>query len=117
MALSGFFIVAAGTGINAVHAVQKQSDPFPTIIGGVIFGTVCVALDTITDSKIGTMMAALFLLSSFLRNGVTIIDTVNSLINSPSASAPATPGTSGASGFTSSAATGGGTGGSSSGSF
>lgn len=81
--LTGFFIVAAGTGINAAHAVQKQSDPFPTLMGGVIFGTLCVALDTVTDSKIGTMIAALFLLSSFLRNGVTLIDTANLLINAP----------------------------------
>lgn len=113
-------IVAGGTAINTVSAVQKSKDPFPTIIGGIAFGTICVGINALTKSSVGTLLAVLFLLSSFLTNGVKFLETLEAVINSPEPGSPGASGTfgsGGGSGFTSPPKAGSGVGGSSSGSF
>lgn len=80
-AVGAFTTVAVGTAINATSTVAKGKDPFPVLMAGVAFGTVCVGLDSITGSSIGTAFGAVFLLGSFLTNGVRMIETVNAVIN------------------------------------
>lgn len=81
-ALGAFTTVAVGTGINATSAVVHGKDPFSTLAAGVVLATVCVGINSATGSNIGTAFAALFLLGSFLTNGVTTITTVDRFINS-----------------------------------
>lgn len=78
---SAFIVVSIGTGINAVNAIQTGKDVVPVLVGGAVLGTACVALNE-TGYKIGTMLAILFLLSSFLTNGVRMIDTLNAVVSS-----------------------------------
>lgn len=81
-AVGALTLVAVGTGINAAHTVAKRHDPFPVLAAGVILGTVCVGLDSATGSRVGTGLAALFLLASFLTNGVNTVTMVNKFIDS-----------------------------------
>lgn len=80
--VGAFTLVAVGTGINTAATIAKGRDPFPTLMAGTVLGTICVGLDSATGSNIGTAFGALFLLGSFLTNGVNTIDTVTSLIES-----------------------------------
>jgi hypothetical protein len=81
-AVGAFTVVAAGTGINTIHAVTKGKDPFPTLAAGVVLGTICVGLNAATGSNIGSAFGALFLLGSFLTNGVETINVIDAFINS-----------------------------------
>ena len=81
-AVGAFTLVSVGVGINAATAVTKRKDPFPTLAAGVVLGTVCVAVDTATGTNLGTMLAALFLLTSFLSNGVSTVTMIERFINS-----------------------------------
>lgn len=80
--VGAFTAILVGTGINATHAVSKGKDPFPTLAAGVVLGTVCVGINAASGTDVGTAFAALFLLGSFLTNGVTTIDAVNAFIQS-----------------------------------
>lgn len=74
-------MVAFGTAINTAAAIQQDRDTFPTLLAGAVYGITCSFLDTLTGSNIGTALAALFLLSSFLIHGegfVTILNAVSS---------------------------------------
>lgn len=73
-------IVAAGVGINIVSAIQRGKDISSTLWAGCAFAVICVTLNTFTKNNIGTGLALLFLLTSFLTNGVRIFDTTNKLI-------------------------------------
>ena len=73
-------IVAAGVAINAVSAIQRGKDITSTLWAGCAFAVICVTLNTFTKNNIGTGLALLFLLSSFLMNGTRIFDTTNKLI-------------------------------------
>ena len=73
-------IVAAGVAINAISAIQRGKDITSTLWAGCAFAVICVALNTFTKNNIGTLLALLFLLSSFLMNGTRIFDTTNKLI-------------------------------------
>ena len=73
-------IVAAGVAINVVSAIQRGKDITSTLWAGCAFAVICVALNTFTKNNIGTLLALLFLLSSFLMNGTRIFDTTNKLI-------------------------------------
>lgn len=75
-------IVAAGTAINALSAIQRGKSPTSTLFGGGAFALVCVAINTATPQKLGTAIALVFLLSSFLSNGVRLIDSVTSALSS-----------------------------------
>ncbi len=77
-----FLLVAAGTGINAARGLQKGHNPFPTLLAGIAFGAICVALNDLNSARLGTMFAALFLFGSVLTNGVAIIDSVNVALKS-----------------------------------
>jgi len=78
-------LILAGAGVNAAHTIQAGKDPFPGLMGGAVFGTIAVGINTVTKTRIGTMMGALFLLSSFLFHGVQLIDIANGVISSPKA--------------------------------
>lgn len=117
MSIGSFAIVAVGTGINLTKTIQEGRDPFPVIIGGVLFGVACSAMDDLSGKSLGKAMALVFLLSSFILNGTRLIDGLESVMKSPKPpTAPATLGSSGGSGLRN-AAPGSGAGGSSSGSF
>ena len=73
-------VVAAGVAINAVSAIQRGKDITSTLWAGCAFAVICVALNTFTKNNIGTALALVFLLSSFLMNGTRIFDTTNKLI-------------------------------------
>lgn len=77
---TAFIVVGAGTGINTVRQLQRGHNAFPTIIAGVAFGTICVALNDTTGADFGTMLAIIFLLTSFLTNGVTFLDTLTKVV-------------------------------------
>lgn len=79
---AAFFVVMAGAGINSVNAIQKGESPARTIYAGLAFGTVCVGINTLAEENFGTMLAIVFLLSSFLRNGVRVLDTASNAIDS-----------------------------------
>lgn len=81
-AIGAFTLVAAGTGMNATAVVSKGRDPMGTIMAGTVLGVICVGLDSATDSTVGTAFAALFVLGSFLTNGVSTIELVNRFIQS-----------------------------------
>ena len=79
---SAFLIVMAGAGINSARHLQKGEEAFSTILAGAVFGTVCVAINNTTKSDLGTGLGILFLLSSFLTNGVAFMDTLTSVLDS-----------------------------------
>lgn len=79
---SAFFVVMVGTGINMLAAVQRGKDYKSTLFAGLAFGTICVGINTGTAQNAGTGLALVFLLSSFLRNGVRLVDTTASAIDS-----------------------------------
>ena len=78
---SAFLIVAAGTAINASRNIQKGHNAFPTILGGIAFGTLCVGINDVTKSETGNMLAVIFLLSSFLTNGVAFLDSIVAILD------------------------------------
>ena len=69
-------IVALGVGMNAVRAIQKERSPFSIILGGIVFGAICVAINDLSRVRIGTLLAGVFLLSSTLVSGVPMIDSL-----------------------------------------
>ena len=71
-----FLIVALGAGMNAVRAIQKNRSPFSIILGAVVFGAICVAINDLSKARIGTLLAGVFLLSSTLVSGVPMIDSL-----------------------------------------
>ena len=79
---SAFFIVMAGTGMNMLAAIQNGKDYKTSLFGGLAFGVICVGINTATEQNAGTGLALVFLLSSFLRNGVNVLDTTASAIDS-----------------------------------
>lgn len=79
---TAFLLVSVGTTMNAVRVTQKGASPFPVILAGLLFGTVCVGLNDISQKSIGTMLAGVFLLSSTLVSGVPLIDSVADLAES-----------------------------------
>ena len=79
---TAFLLVAAGTSMNAVRGIQRGKSPFGTILGGLLFGTICVALNDLGKANIGTLLAGLFLLSSTLVSGVPLIDSIADAANS-----------------------------------
>ena len=79
---TAFLLVAAGASMNAARAMQRGRSPMSTLLGGVVFGTICVALNDLTAKEIGTMLAGVFLLSSALASGVPLIDSLAKVANS-----------------------------------
>lgn len=77
---NAFLLVAAGTTVNAVRQMQRGHNAVPTFLGGAAFGVVCVLVNDLSKSSVGTMLAALFLFSSMLTNGVALLDSVNEAI-------------------------------------
>lgn len=124
MSVGSFLIVAAGTGINLIHTVQKGNDPFPVMLGGAALGVACSAIDDVSKGQVGKAIALTFFLGSFITNGTGFLDVLNDAVSSPRpptvpgtvTTSPASPGSSGGSGL-SNTAPGSGAGGSGSGSF
>lgn len=77
---TAFLLVAAGSGMNAAAAVQNGHTPFPTILGGIVFGAICVAINDVGGGGLGTMLAAIFLLGSALTSGVRFIDSLTTAV-------------------------------------
>lgn len=77
---TAFIIVGAGTGINATRQIQKGNQPFVTVLGGIVFGTICVAVNDVTSSDLGTMLAMIYLLTSVLTNGVSFMNTLTNVV-------------------------------------
>lgn len=73
---NAFLLVAAGSGMNAVRAIQRGKSPFPIILGGILFGVICVGINDLSKVNLGSLMAGLFLLSSALVSGVPLIDSI-----------------------------------------
>lgn len=74
-------IIAAGTAINALTVMQKGKPVTSTLFGGGAFALACVAINAATPQNLGTAMALVFLLSSFLTNGVRLIDSIITAIS------------------------------------
>ena len=81
-AFTAAIVVGAGTGINAVRQVQRNKEPFGTILAGLVFAAICVAINDASKSNLGTALAMVFLLSSILTNGVKFLDTLNKVVES-----------------------------------
>lgn len=79
---SAFFIVILGASMNAFVASGRGGNAATIMAGGAAFGIACVAINEGTKSDAGTMFAALFLLSSFLTNGVKIVNAANAIVKS-----------------------------------
>jgi len=79
---TAFLLVATGCGMNAARAVQRGRSPMTILLGGIVFGTICVGLNDLSGKEIGTVLAGLFLLSSTLTAGVPLIDSFADVANS-----------------------------------
>ena len=73
---NAFLLVAAGTGMNAVRTIQRGKPAFGVVLGGLLFGVICVGINDVSKANLGTLLAALFLLSSSLVSGVPLIDSI-----------------------------------------
>ena len=79
---TAFLLVAAGCTMNALRVMQRGKSPMSTLLGGIVFGTICVGIDDLSDKHFGTMLAGIFLLSSALSSGVPLIDSLAEAANS-----------------------------------
>ncbi len=79
---TAFLLVIVGASMNAVRAVQKGKQPWSIILGGIVFGVVCVGVNDLSGKRLGTMLAAIFLLSSTLISGVAIMDSLTAVTQS-----------------------------------
>lgn len=77
---NAFLVVGAGAGINAIRQVQRNQNAVPTMLAGAGFGVICVLINDLSKTSFGTMLAAVFLLSSFFINGVALLDSINQAI-------------------------------------
>lgn len=79
---TAFLLVATGAGMNAVRAMQKGKSPFGILLGGIVFGAICVGINDISRQNVGTLLAGLFLLSSTLTSGVPFIESLGKVTDS-----------------------------------
>lgn len=79
---NAFLLVAAGVTMNAVRGMQRGKSPFGTILAGILFGAICVGINDLSRKDFGTMLAAIFLLSSALVSGVPLIDSLAAVAES-----------------------------------
>lgn len=80
--MSALVVAGTATAINVAYAVGQKKDPFPRALAGITLAVLCVAIDSGTNTKLGTYFALLFLLASFLYSGVWLVDTVDNVIQS-----------------------------------
>lgn len=81
-AFTAFLLVATGASMNAVRAIQKGKSPFGILLGGIVFGAICVGLNDISRQNVGTLLAGLFLLTSTLTSGVPLIESLAKVTDS-----------------------------------
>jgi hypothetical protein len=79
-------IVGTGVAINAAYTLEQKGDPFPVMLGGGLFTGACLAIGGI-NARLGTVVAALFLLGSALYHGTVVLGMVSAAANSPAATA------------------------------
>ena len=77
-----FLLVMAGASMNALNAVRRDKPAFSILLAGIVFGTICVALNDLSKQNFGTLMAGVFLLSSALVSGVPLIDAASNVAES-----------------------------------
>lgn len=80
--MSGAIAVAGtATAIQVASSIGHKKDPIPRAIAGITLLVICVGIDSVTQSNLGTYFALLFLLATFLSSGVWLIDTMESVVN------------------------------------
>ncbi len=79
---NAMLLVMAGTAMNATRQVQRGQSAFGVIVGGLLFGTICVGLNDLGRANVGNLLGGLFLLTSALVSGVPLIDSVAAAANS-----------------------------------
>jgi hypothetical protein len=71
-------LVATGAVINTVHTVREGKNPFTGLVAAGVFTGLLIFVTEYVNGSLGTTLAALYLLASFLFHGQVFI---NALVN------------------------------------
>jgi hypothetical protein len=66
-------LVATGAVINTVHTVQESKNPFTGLVAAGVLTGLLIFISEFVNGPLGTTLAALYLLASFLFHGQTFI--------------------------------------------
>lgn len=91
MSFSAVAMVGTGATVNFVESVKNERDPFPGLLAAGILLWITVGVDSVAP-KVGTAVAAAFLLVCLLDNGAGLAGTLQGAVSAQrAAQAPQTP--------------------------